>query len=38
MMTNWIHHHLCGLLSSDLAAGMRRVKGVKKLGLALETG
>src|SRR5271170_1772628 len=25
----------CGLLSSDLAAGIRRVKGVKKLGVRL---
>jgi hypothetical protein len=25
----------CGLLSADLAAGIRRVKGVKKLGLRL---
>jgi hypothetical protein len=25
----------CGLLSSDLAAGIRRVKGVKKLGMRL---
>src|SRR3989454_5767192 len=25
----------CGLLSSDLAAGVRRVKGVKKLGMRL---
>ena len=25
----------CGLLSSDLAAGVRRVKGVKKLGVRL---
>src|SRR6266436_6737766 len=25
----------CGLLSSDLAAGIRRVKGVKKLGVLL---
>ena len=25
----------CGLLSSDLAAGVRRVKGVKKLGIRL---
>ena len=28
----------CGLLSSDLAAGVRRVKGVKKLGLRLTIG
>jgi hypothetical protein len=28
----------CGLLSSDLGAGIRRVKGVKKLVFALETG
>jgi hypothetical protein len=28
----------CGLLSSDLAAGIRRVKGVKKLGVRLGTG
>jgi hypothetical protein len=26
----------CGLLSSDLAAGIRRVKGVKKLGVRLR--
>jgi len=26
----------CGLLSADLAAGIRRVKGVKKLGIRLE--
>jgi hypothetical protein len=25
----------CGLLSADLAAGIRRVKGVKKLGVRL---
>jgi hypothetical protein len=25
----------CGLLSADLAAGIRRVKGVKKLGIRL---
>src|SRR5437764_2310161 len=25
----------CGLLSSDLAAGIRRVKGIKKLGVRL---
>ena len=25
----------CGLLSADLAAGIRRVKGVKKLGMRL---
>ena len=28
----------CGLLSADLAAGIRRVKGVKKLGVRLGTG
>jgi hypothetical protein len=28
----------CGLLSSDLAAGIRRVKGVKKLGIRSGTG
>src|SRR2546425_11427935 len=27
----------CGLLSADLAAGIRRVKGVKKLGMRLGT-
>ena len=27
----------CGLLSADLAAGIRRVKGVKKLGVRLGT-
>jgi len=26
----------CGLLSADLAAGIRRVKGVKKIGVRLE--
>ncbi len=26
----------CGLLSADLAAGIRRVKGVKKLGIRLD--
>jgi hypothetical protein len=25
----------CGLLSADLAAGIRRVRGVKKLGIRL---
>lgn len=28
----------CGLLSADLAAGIRRVKGVKKLRASWETG
>jgi hypothetical protein len=28
----------CGLLSADLAAGIRRVKGVKKLDITLATG
>jgi len=28
----------CGLLSPDLAAGIRRVKGVKKIGVRLGTG
>ena len=28
----------CGLLSADLAAGIRRVKGVKKLGVRLGKG
>ncbi len=28
----------CGLLSADLAAGIRRVKGVKKLGIRLGNG
>jgi hypothetical protein len=28
----------CGLLSADLATGIRRVKGVKKLGVRLATG
>ena len=28
----------CGLLSADLAAGIRRVKGVKKLGVKLAIG
>jgi hypothetical protein len=28
----------CGLLSADLAAGIHRVKGVKKLGMRLRNG
>jgi hypothetical protein len=28
----------CGLLSPDLAAGIRRVKGVKKIGVRLGIG
>ena len=28
----------CGLLSADLAAGIRRVRGVKKLGVGWEIG